>query len=207
MPTHRLTSIYGGFRVRTDSLLDEFLVAAPHTPREIGSVSLEVVLRHSRAYLVNRLFHLWSEYCRQVIVASTLGNCQTLNGITLTRPPHIKNIYDILSVIRKKHIAGPGLRWGDPSWTFNNLRKIQPANIQQISLGIGSAPYDDLRHVRNFIIHSNSLTRREFNRVALRYSLFDATPDDLLFYRLPGGGTLMEYWVRVFQFAALDTVR
>ena len=55
--------------------------------------------------------------------------------------------------------------------------------------------------------HSNSYTRLGFDTVAVTYSLIGASVDDFLLHRLPGGGTVMEGWVRDFQDAALDAVR
>ena len=207
MAMRRLTSIYSGFRTRTDLLLGQFSVDAPSPSCEVDGVPIEVLFGHSRSFLVNRLFHLWSEYCQQVVVASALGNCQTLNGAVLNRPSTIKSIGDIAPLIKEKSIAGPGLRWGDPVWTSKKLNRIKPANLQQISLGIGSAPYDEFRQVRNFVIHSNSNTRAYFDRVASGYSVFGNTADDLLLHKLPGGGTVMENWIRAFQDSALDAVR
>ena len=188
-------------------LLHHFLLVPSQWPAVVGDVPISTLLPYSRGFLVNRLFHLWSEFCRHVVTASALGGYTTLSGVHLTGAQGITTISDILSTIKVNSISGPGLRWGDPSWTVQKANKIQPANLQQIKLGVGAVPYDDFRRVRNFIIHSNPHTRSEFDTVALRYSLFGVSSDDLLLHRLPGGATIMEGWVRDFQLAALDTVR
>ena len=207
MAKRSLTSFYRGFRNRTDSLLSQFSVNSPSPHFEIDRVPVEIVLGHNRSFLVNRLFHLWGEFCRHVVVASALGDYHTLNGVQLSSAPQISSVSDIVLAIKEQSIIGPRLRWGDPTWTVKNLRIIQPVNLQQISLGIGAAPFDEFRRVRNFVIHSNSNTRQHFDRVAFRYSLLGATPDDLLLHRLPGGATIMENWVRAFQDSALEAVR
>ena len=104
-------------------------------------------------------------------------------------------------------IAGPGLRWEDPSWTTKQANTLMLANRAQISLGVGSAPYDNFRRVRNFVIHSNPHTRAEFDFVAVSHSLIGAEPEALLLSRLPGGGTVMEAWMEEFKLAALNVIR
>ena len=142
-----------------------------------------------------------------MIVASTLGGYTTVGGILLVNAPHIQGISDILNTMQVSSISGPNTRWGDPHWTLAKLNMIKPANLQQIMLGVGSAPYDEFRRVRNFVIHRNPHTRSNFDSVAVSYSLIGVDPDGLLLHRLAGGGTIMENWVRDFQSAALDAVR
>ena len=207
MAHHKLASLYGTFCVRTDLVLRAFLLTPPTSPKELEGVPVELVLRHSRSFLINRVLHLWGEYCKRLIVASALGGYQTLSGVTLGRAPQIRSVSDILATIGENSIAGPRLRWGDPKWTVATLSKIQPPNVQQIKLGVGTVPYQEFVKVRNFVVHSNSHTRSHFETVALTYSLIGASADDLLLHRLPGGGTVMEGWIREFQDAALDAVR
>ena len=207
MPQRTLSSFYRKFYSKTNFVLRDFLVASPAHLLDLDGVSVDVVLRHSRNSLVNRLFHLWGEFCRHVIVASALGGYTTVGGVFLVSAPRIQSISDILNTMRVQSITGPSIRWGDPQWTGAKLNLIGPANLQQILLGVGSAPYDEFRRVRNFVIHSNPHTRLNFDSVALSYSLVGVDPDGLLLHRLAGGGTVMESWVRDFQAAALDAVR
>lgn len=207
MAERTLASFYRKFYSKTDFLLRNFLVVSPAPLVELSGASADVLLKHSRGYLVNRLFHLWSEYCRHVIVASALGGYTTVSGSFLVRAPQIQNISDILTTARLPSIAGPGVRWGDPKWTSDKLRMINPVNRQQIMLGVGAAPYEDFRRVRNFVIHSNPHTRPLFDSVALSYSLIGIEADDLLLHRLAGGGSIMEMWIKGFQIAALNAVR
>ena len=188
-------------------MLCDFSVAPPSSTAKFGNVSVDTLLAYSRGFLVNRFFHLWGEFCRHVVTASALGGYRTLDGVLLNSAQGIACVSDILETINKPSIVGPGLRWGDPNWTVQNANKIQPANLEQIKLGVSAVPYEDVRSVRNFIIHSNSHTRLKFDIVALKYSLFSVNADDLLLHRLPGGGTVMEAWVRDFQSAALDAIR
>ena len=207
MAQRNLADFYGRFYGRTETLLLDFLVAPPSPPVTFGEMPVDTLLGYSRGFLVNRLLHLWGEFCRRLVVASALGGCRTLNGAAINIAPTIACASDIPRVIKARSLTGPGLRWGQPDWTIRNVNELKLGNREQVKLGIGAAPYDDFRRVRNFVVHCNPHTRAEFEVVAVTYSLVGADPDDLLLHRLPGGGTVMEGWVRDFQSAALNAVR
>ena len=207
MTQRNLADFYSRFSRRTDELLQVCLITPPSPPVMIDSTSVEGLITYSRLFLMNRLFHLWGELCRSLVEASALGRCSTLSGFVINRAPNIKYKSDITKVIGMSSLVGPGLRWEDPAWTSKKIDALQLMNGQQLKLGIASAPYQDFRRVRNFIIHSNSHTRRQFETVANRYLLFGAEPEVLLLHKLPGGRTIIETWVDEFQVAALSAVR
>lgn len=128
----------------------------------------------------------------------------TLGGQVVSRAPNVRHRSDIPGAIKARAIVGPGLRWEDPNWTSKRIDRLQLANQQQIKLGIASAPYDDLRRVRHFVVHANRHTRAEFDVIARRYALFGVGPHELLLHKLPGGATVLEGLVRDFQNAAFN---
>ena len=207
MAQRKLSDLYVHFSGRTDTLLRHFLTMPPSTPLTLNGMATDRLFGYSRGFLVNRLFHLWGEFVRGLVVASALGGCIRLNGVIVGSAPNISHQSDIPQIIKEKSVAGPGLRWEDPNWTAGKVRRLQLSNAQQILLGIGAAPYDDLRRVRNFVVHPNPHTRLEFEAVAFRYSLFGVDSVDLLLHRLPGGGTVLEGWILDLQSAALEAVR
>ena len=207
MSQRKLSDFYVHFSARTDTLLRHFLTMPPSAPLTLDGMAFDDLFRYSRRFLVNRLFHLWGEFCRGLVIASALGGYSRLSGVLAASALNISRQSDIPQVIKEKSVAGPGLRWEDPKWTAGKINLLKLNNDQEILLGIGAVPFDDLRRVRNFVIHPNPHTRSEFEVVAVRYSLFGADPYDLLMYRSPGGGTVMEGWVRDLQSAALEAVR
>ena len=186
--------------------MQEFSIVARSHADELDGVSLSVLLGNSRGFLINRLLHLWGEFCRGVVVASSLGGYSTLSGQRLRNAPQIGSLSDILRVIKEPRISGPGLKWEDPSWTVRKISRIRPANLQQINLGVAGAPYDEFRRVRNYVIHNNYHTRSQFDILSSKYSMIGVDVDDLLLSRLPGGATVFEAWVTDFQTAAMTTV-
>ena len=207
MSQRELTRFYRRFHGKCELLLRDFEAKPDPAFEMVDGMPIEIALKNSRLFLVNRMLHLWGEFCRQVVVASAIGGYKTYGGKTLNSAPNIKRSSDVLRVMQTTSITGPRINWHDPRWTLQKASAIQPDNLNEITLGIGAAPYDHFRRVRNFVIHSNAHTRAEFNTVALGFSLLGVSADELLTWRLPGGGTVMESWVRDFQNAALNVVR
>ena len=204
MAQRSLARFYNHFCARTDTLLLDFMTTPQSPCMTVGRTPATRLIAYSRGFLVNRLFHLWGEFCRSLVVASALGGYLTLGGHVVASAPNIRRRSDIPGAIRERAIVGPGTRWEDPRWTSTRVDRLQLANQQQVKLGIASAPYDDLRRVRHFVIHANRHTRANFDVIARRYALFGVAPHDLLLHRLPGGGTVLEGWVRDFQDAAFN---
>ena len=206
MAQRNLADLYSRFCGRTDALLRDFLVVVPAPLTTFGKTPAINIVANNRRFLVNRLFHLWGEFCRLAVIESALGGCRTLSGSILGSAPNISRVSDIPPIISQPSISGPRLRWGDPTWTTKQVNTLMLANRSQIILGVTSAPYDTWRRVRNFVIHPNPHTRAEFDTVAFRFSLIGAEPEDVLITRLPGGGTVMESWIQDFNIAAMNVI-
>ncbi len=201
-----LGSLYAHFLARTNALVEQFLLPAPQ-----GSTHRifqhQQVFQSSRAFSTIRLLHLWGEFTRVVVVRSALGGCYTVSGAHVNAAPGVTSVRDILVVIKQPQLSGPRLYWDTPEWTSKQVSQLRIQNGAQVTLGLGAAPVDDLRRVRNFLTHPNSHTKSEYEGLTRRKSLVGANPDDLLRSRTPGGATLLESWVIDFQTAALNTIR
>jgi len=207
MAQRSLADLYGRFSGRVDALSREFLVAPPSPLVTFGETPVRTIISYSRGFLVNRLFHLWGEFCRLVVIQSALGGCRTLSGVTLLNAPNISRLSDIPHIIKQSSTAGPSLNWGEPFWTAKQVNTLMLANRAQIVLGVGSAPFDTFRRVRNFVVHPNPHTREKFDEIVFPgFLVVGAEAEDLLLYRLPGGGTVFEAWGQEFKNAALNVV-
>ena len=206
MTQRNLRELYSRFSARTDRLLDEFLIAPPATLSTVGPIGVDKLIQNSRGYLVNRLFHLWGEFCMSLVVASAIGGCRTLRGTLLNSTPGVRRISDIRRVIGVNPV-GPSSHWEYPKWTTDQVSKLQPTNEQRIKLGVASVPMEDFSKVRHFVVHPNRHTKVGFMSVSRKHSLFQVGPNDLLLHRLPGGSTVLEGWVQDFQVAAYNAVQ
>ena len=189
-------------------MLDEFLIVhpSPPIPTKLGPIESTKLIENSRGYLVNRLFHLWGEFCKSLVVASAIGGYRTLKGIHINSAPGIRHVSDIPSAINESSIAGPRTHWEDPKWTTKKVNLLRPANQHQIVFGIASVPIDDFRKVRHFVVHPNSHTKDRFESVTRKHLLFRVGPHDLLSHRLPNGDSVLEGWIKEFQIAARTAV-
>ena len=209
MAQRNLSKLYGRFLTRTNRLLDEFLIASTRSPipATLGTIESAKLIENSRSHLVNRLFHLWGEFCMSLVVASAIGGYRTLNGVILNSVPGIKYVSDVQRVINVSPIVGPRSHWEYPNWTTNKITLLKPTNEQQMKLGIASVPMGDFSKVRHFVVHPNRHTRVGFESVTRRHLLFRVGPHDLLLHKLPGGSTILEEWVQEFQVAAYNAVQ
>ena len=209
MAQRSLGKLYNRFSARTDRLLDEFLIVPTSSsiPANLGAIESDKVIENSRRYLVNRLFHLWGEFCMSVVVASAIGGYRTLRGSPINSAPGIKHMADVQRIINVNPIVGPRSHWEYPDWTTGKVTLLKPTNEQQIKLGIASVPMGDFSKVRHFVVHPNSHTRVGFKSVTRKHSLFQDGPSDLLLHRLPGGSTIIGGWIQEFQIAAHTAVQ
>jgi len=202
MSLNRLKVAYSRFLIRSDSVLRLFLSLDSKSPKYIGTVYHQ----NARYFLIHRLLHLWSEFCRSVVVMSALGNCLSLSEQLIPAAPGISSYKDV-SVLVKPRLSGPGTRWENPSWASYQASQLGVTNQSQLSLGFGGAPFNNYRIVRNFVIHPNSFTRSEYVQLTRNFGKLGLGPEALLVSPVAGGATQLETWVIDFQVAALNAIR
>ena len=200
-----LSHLYDLYFRRSLSLTSRFLTERKNYR---GSRRLcEPIHRDGQAYLVVKLQHLWGEFCRELVVRSAIGGCETRTGQTLPRVPGRKYIREITSVVPELS-SGTRTYWENPAFVIKHARRLQVANHNQISLGIGSVSNSltDLKCVRNFIVHPNRSTRGKYYQLTRSIGFSGLTPDRLLHQYLPGGVTVFDDWISKLTAAAWNAV-
>ena len=197
-----LIHLYARYNRRSLSLTSRFLAKPPSDPRETGI--WEAIHQDGRAYLVIKLQHLWGEICRELIVRSAIGECETRTGRTLPRMPGIKFVRDIPGITQ----SGPGTSWEDPPFAIKQANRLQLVNYNEIGLGLGSVSNHlaNLKCVRNFIVHPNKNTQGKYRQMARDIGFAGLPPDDLLNQFLRGGATVFEDWGERLRIAAWNAV-
>ena len=204
MAVRKLGIIYARFAGRTDRILTAF-----QTPLPVNAAAAEIcrpIHTAGKAYLVNRLQMLWGEYCRNLIILSARGNVLTIRGNLLAPGtgggglPRIKRI-------GKDFSSGPGTRWDDLKWALEKAGQLMPVNLNQIGLGLGTAPSADLKVVRNFLIHPNQRTKSDYLKLARYLGYPDLEPNSLLAADWGDGVDVIGSWVKQFQDSALEAAR
>lgn len=198
MTVRKLGIIYARFAGRTDRIVTAF-----QTPLPANAAAAEIcrpIHTAGKAYLVNRLQMLWGEYSRNLIILSSRGNALTISGNLLPPAPGFAGIRHILG----NHFSGgPGTQWDKPDWAIQRADQLNPANGSQIRLGLRTAPVDDLRVIRNFLVHPNRQTSSHYQTLAEALGFSGLAPQELLISSFEGS-TVLESWIADFQLAAYN---
>ena len=200
----QLGTLYGRLERRTRELSERFLVSLQHA--HIGVRPCETVHRDGRAYLVCRLQVLWGEFSRELIVQSALGGRQTRTGKVLTKAPTVNTMADIRRVLGESRLQGPRMRWEDPSFAVRHARTLKVANYDQINIGLGSASLDEIKPLRNFLVHPNEDTRLKYEQVIRNRGAQGICPDRFMLQPVFGGSTLFDTWIQRLLLAAWNSV-
>jgi hypothetical protein len=86
-------------------------------------------------------------------------------------------------------------------------KTLNISNYSDVDLGLSSAPDTDVTVVRNYLAHPNTYTLAAYRPLAMRLGVSGASTDQLLRFRLPGGGTQFEAWVKLYQIAAENAIK
>lgn len=98
------------------------------------------------------------------------------------------------------------MNWDDPRFALQQASTLQIANYNQVSIGLSSAQTQDMKFVRNFIVHPNEYTRLRYEQVARSLGSQGFSYDHLLSQRIAGGATIFESWVHQLLGAAWNAV-
>lgn len=165
-----------------------------------------LIFESTSQFAVVRLWHLWSEYCKGLVLRSAIGDCVTLAGSEVSPAPGISTIGDILRV-SGKDLLGRNAQWDDAAWASKVANDLRISNYAQVSVAVGSPPLTLVRRVRNFIVHPNGHTRKLYDLETRSVGAVGVGVDHLLHERTPGGATRFESWVLDFRRAAIDAIR
>lgn len=204
-----LGSFYASYSKRSQSVLARFASNLPSDPVEMAVC--EPLHRDGVAFLMVRLQALWGEFCRELIVRSAIGDCETRTGMHLRPAPGVKHVRDIPAITKqftKQPFWGPGSQWEDPNFAIRQAGFLNVANRNQIALGLGSVTTstDHLKRVRNFIVHPNKDTRTKYTQAIRILGFRGSLPIQLINQRLPGGVTIFGSWVSNLEIAAWNAI-
>lgn len=205
MPSKTLRKLYSHFVARTDFLVSKYDYPLP-LPRDAAHRDMcQAINCDGRALMIIRLQLLWGEFCRELVVRSALGGCRTVSGSLLSRGATVSAPQAIQQAVERRRRPPT---WHITTFAVAIARILGTQNYQQIYLALTQvSPVDDLRIVRNYIVHPGETTRIAYEQVAWKLGTPEADPVSLLAFRLSGGATRFETWVADFQLMALNAVR
>ena len=202
MDANALGKLYFRFVSRSERMAEKYGV-------DSGTFDSHSELRDGRLFCVVRLQHLWGEFCHQLIARSSIGGAYTIERTYLPRVSGVRRWKDVERIAREVTRARRDIPWHIPERSIRIAHEIAPANANRIITALSSvSPIDEIRAIRNYLVHPNASTHDKYDAVARRAGVFDADPDVLLTARIsPGNVTMFEYWIIEIQAIALSASR
>jgi hypothetical protein len=205
MARKTLRELYSHFVARTNLLVEKYDFPIP--PDTSHRDMCNAIHSDGRALMIIRLQLLWGEFCRELVMRSALGGYLTITGTFPSASPALLSLQAIQQAINLERRGRPPA-WHSPVFALAVARRLNIQNYDQVSLALTQAsPVDDLRTIRNYIVHPSEFTRIPYVNITWRLGSPGTDPVSLLAVRLPGGATRYETWVADLQTMVLDAVR
>lgn len=201
-----LAKLYGRYETRSQSLNERFAAKLPADTTQ--KTACKAIHQDGRAYSVIRLQLLWGEFCKELIVKSAIGGCATRTNQTLDRVISVKNVSDILGIIKLKDLSSQAAKWEEPDFAIKKAEALDVKNLNSIQLGLGRASgvANNIKCVRNYLVHPNRNNGNKYIGMARILGFRNMPPDQLLFQILTGGETVFENWLSTLSAAAWEAV-
>ena len=183
--------------------MTDWLDVWPYQERN-GRIAVEKI---RPAFLANRLQVLWGEFCCELIVRSAMGKCHTRTGNPIPGVPGIKKVSDIAKIAGKP-LSGINAKWENPRYSMDFSTRLSIANQNEVNIGLSAANpsnLNDLRILRNYAIHLNRSTGRNYAIMIQRYGLAGINPDRFMRHK-SAGRTILEIWIENLLDSAWNAV-
>lgn len=133
------------------------------------------IISFAKALSVVRLHDTWARFCREIFIMSAIGKARDLTGNIIVGVPGAANSSDVLNILWRIHPRRsnrPRSSYWEPKW-YNPTEFIRLAqyvglsNFPTLSAAIGAtpSPIDDLRKIRNFLVHRSESAARDAKMV------------------------------------------
>lgn len=194
-----LPQIYGRFYGECEWLIAE-INKALHLARtpSIDEAQSRVGVRAQEMALV-RTVDSWSRFCRALIIESSCSNPRTFNGTVVPNAPGIGSRIDALNLISNTYKSRPGREpsWHIPKYAIRAAGDLGISNLLTVTAALGSTPnpIDDLRVIRNCIVHRSPKNFHDAGAVINSYGYSGLGLHDFVALHVFPGITMFEKWV------------
>ena len=132
-----------------------------------------------------------------------------MEGTRLPRVSGVRQWKDVERVARETTGGRRDVPWHIPERSAQIALKLAPKNATRIATALSSvSPIDEIRAIRNYVVHPNRDTRVKYDAAARRAGLFEPDPDTLLTAKVyPENVTRFEYWANQIRIVALEASR
>lgn len=203
MAMKKLSQLYSHFIARTNQLVLKY--DAPLPPDSNSKYMCHAIHNDGKALMVIKLHLLWGQFCRELVVTSALGGCQTITGTVLGAAVTSPN--DIRRAVNKETRGRPP-PWHKPVFAVTIAQNLGTQNFKQLQLALSRiSPVDDLKTVRDYVVHPWESTRLAYIQVSRNLKAPGVDPVPLLTIRGKNGSSTFRSWVIQLQNMALDAIR
>ena len=163
MRKYYLTTIYDRFGREADWLLVEFTSAMTTINSNLGHKASRLSAESPPV----RLHDCWGRFSPDLAILSAGGRPMTANGQTVDLAPGVHSPTQVIPAYLatfKKNTSEPN--WAVPDKTIEAAQRLKIRNYTTVSAAIGAmnSPAEEIRPIRNFLVHRNTANALEWRR-------------------------------------------
>ena len=160
---------------------------------------------YGEAILAAWLQTKWSNFTRDLVVASALGTRRTrgtpvraISGVR-TLPVANKTVKDAAARIAKKRGTFHPV-WHDPLFAIDVGTLLELDNLQTLEVALGPTLVPrQITAFRNYLVHPGDRTRQKYEDLEAKLGIHSMGPEQLLHQLLSPGLKVFTLWVRELQ--------
>ena len=208
MPPSRLDVVASTFQSNSEALHDKF-----QAMRSDAACTGCQSAGFGEAILAAWLQTKWSDFARDLVIASALGTRRT-RGNSVEAVTGVKNRADAERFVRAATKCATKNRgallpvWHSPSFVVEVGTLIQLRNLQKLEAVLGpSLVPGQITDFRNYLVHPGTKTQHKYEALQAKLGMLRIEPERLLHQQQKPGLPVFTAWVRELQRIAFDSTR
>ena len=208
MPHSRLDVVASTFRSNSEALHDKF-----QAMRSDAACTGCQSAGFGEAILAAWLQTRWSDFARELVIASALGTRRT-RGNSVKAVTGVRTRADAERMVKaatKCAIKNRGVLvpvWHAPSFVIEVGNLMQLRNLEYLEAVLGpSLVPAQITDFRNYLVHPGLKTRYKYRALQAKLGMLRIEPEQLLHQQQRPGVPVFTSWVRELQRIANDSTR
>ena len=208
MPPSRLNVVASAFQSNSEALHDKFQAMRS----DVACTGCQSA-GFGEAILAAWLQTKWSDFARELVIASALGTRRT-RGNSVKPVTGVKTRADAerfvkaatKCVIKNRRLPLPV--WHSPSFVVEVGTLIKLRNLRNIEAVLGPTLVpEQITDFRNYLVHPGKRTRYKYESLQAKLGMLRIEPEQLLHQQQRPGVPVFTSWVRELQRIANDSTR
>lgn len=200
MPRGRLKAVAAAFETDSEALRERFLSMVSDADCAVCSSA-----RLAEAILPAWLQTKWSDFSRELVIASAQGTRRT-HGSSVLPAPGVKSRADAERIVKAASTCAFKSRghgspiWHAPWFAIDVGNRVGLRNLDTLELTLGSsAAPGQIADFRNYFFHPGERTRLKYEELREKLGLVRVEPEDLLRQPLQPNEMVFTSWVDELQ--------